>query len=205
MTTDTDILEAAIFVFAYKPDATMDDVAEKAGVTRITINRKFGSKAQLLDKAQTYTEVGKQIAAVIDGELSAIARYASAACLLSEAFPYYFWTGFYLVDPHKKDELVVGPYQGSLGCLRIPFGRGVCGAAAAQRKTIIVKDVHKFEGHIACDSRSNSEIVVPVFWENGDLAAVLDADSEEFGAFDEVDRVGLEAVCEGLLIEVITK
>jgi len=119
---------------------------------------------------------------------------------LSEAFEAFFWTGFYRVDPHKPDELVVGPYQGSLGCLRIPFGKGVCGAAALHGETVIVADVHQFPGHIACDTRSNSEIVVPVFDATGALDAVLDIDSERFGAFDEADKVALEAICATLLM-----
>ncbi|MEL7482501.1 MAG: GAF domain-containing protein, partial [Pseudomonadota bacterium] len=90
-------------------------------------------------------------------------------------------------------------FQGTLGCLRIPFGKGVCGAAAAARETVIVADVHTFPGHIACDSRSNAEIVVPVFDPDGLLAAVLDVDSTEFDAFDAVDRVGLERICGALL------
>ncbi|WP_417483492.1 GAF domain-containing protein [Maricaulis sp.] len=152
------------------------------------------------EKPELYAEVRKQIASVIAGETSATARYASAACLLREAFgSRFFWTGFYVVDPLKPDELVVGPYQGTLGCLRIPFGRGVCGAAAATGETQLVTDVHAFAGHIACDSRTNSEIVVPVFGPDGVLAAVLDIDSTEFGAFDLEDQAGLEAICRDLL------
>ncbi|WP_417491188.1 GAF domain-containing protein [Maricaulis sp.] len=152
------------------------------------------------EKSGLYADVRKQIASVIAGETSVTARYASAACLLREAFgARFFWTGFYVVDPLKPDELVVGPYQGTLGCLRIPFGRGVCGAAAATGETQLVSDVHAFPGHIACDSRSNSEIVVPVFGPDGVLAAVLDIDSTEFGAFDLEDQAGLEAICRDLL------
>lgn len=152
------------------------------------------------DKAQRYAALRAEIAAVIAGEPSRIARYASAASLLAQAFPErFFWTGFYLVDEAKPSELVVGPYQGTLGCLRIPFGKGVCGAAAQTRETIIVPDVHAFPGHIACDSRSNSEIVTPVFDTSGALAAVLDVDSTHFNAFDETDRAGLEAICAELL------
>jgi GAF domain-containing protein len=151
-------------------------------------------------KSETYAAVRKQIASVIAGETSDTARYATASCLLREAFgERFFWTGFYVVDPARGDELVVGPYQGTLGCLRIPFGRGVCGAAAASGETQLVRDVHEFPGHIACDSRSNSEIVVPVRDRDGKLAAVLDIDSTEFDAFDEEDRAGLEAICGDLL------
>lgn len=150
-------------------------------------------------KVEIYKDVAKQIAAVIEGETSVTARYATAACLLNEAFDYFFWTGFYVVDPLKSTELVVGPYQGTLGCLRIPFGKGVCGASAEQGETLIVEDVHEFPGHIACDSRSNSEIVVPVYDGEGNLAAVLDVDSIEIGSFDEDDKTGLEAICKTLL------
>lgn len=151
-------------------------------------------------KPQAYARVAQEIAAVTAGEPSATARYATAACLLAHNFgPRFFWTGFYLVDPDKPEELVVGPYQGTLGCLRIPFGRGVCGAAAATGETQLVPDVEAFPGHIACDSRSKSEIVVPVFDGAGQLAAVLDVDSAEPDAFDAEDQAGLEAICAALL------
>ena len=153
-----------------------------------------------MDRAERYAELKLEIESLVSGETYVPARYASAACLLAEAFrPRFFWTGFYVVDPLKPEELVVGPYQGTLGCLRIPFGKGVCGACAAEGQTQLVPDVHAFPGHIACDSRSNSEIVVPVFDADGKLAAVLDVDSTEFDAFDEVDREGLEAICKILL------
>ena len=150
-------------------------------------------------KAQIYKTAAAEIASVIEGEPSAIARYATASCILSEHFETFFWTGFYLVDAHKDDELVVGPYQGTLGCLRIAFNRGVCGACATQQETIIVADVHAFEGHIACDSATNSEIVVPVFDDAGKLAAVLDVDSTQFDNFDADDKAGLEVICSVLL------
>ena len=153
-----------------------------------------------MDKAEAYRQLKQEIDSVVAGETSDTARYASAACLLSQAFrPRFFWTGFYLVDPLKPDELVVGPYQGTLGCLRIPFGKGVCGHVAATQKPIIVPDVHEFPGHIACDAASNSEIVVPVFRADGHLAAVLDVDSTEYDAFDAVDEAGLVAICASLL------
>ena len=153
-------------------------------------------------KSEIYERVGKEIAAVIEGETSATARYATAACLLNLAFEDFFWTGFYVVDPLKPEQLVVGPYQGTLGCLRIPLGRGVCGTSAQKRETIIVDDVHAFEGHIACDSQTNSEIVVPVFDENGELAAVLDVDSTKFKNFDATDKAALENICKTLLVGV---
>lgn len=144
------------------------------------------------DKAERYAEVEVEILAVLDGEPDRTARMATVASMLNDAFPAFFWTGFYVVDAAKGNELVVGPYQGTLGCLRIPFGRGVCGAAAAERQTQVVADVHAFPGHIACDSRSASEIVVPVFDPNGDLIAVFDVDATEKGAFDVVDAQALE-------------
>ena len=152
-----------------------------------------------MDKRTKYQETAQEIAGVIDGERSAIARFATAACLLHNAFAHYFWTGFYLVDETKTDELVIGPYQGTLGCLRIGFDRGVCGAAAKTGKTQVVKDVHAFPGHIACDARSNSEIVVPVYWDSGKLAGVLDVDSTQIGAFDDIDKQALEEICASLL------
>jgi GAF domain-containing protein len=152
------------------------------------------------DKATAYRQLAEEVAAVVAGETSRTARHATTVSLLKAAFgERFFWCGFYEVDPLKSEELVVGPYQGSLGCLRIPFGKGVCGAAASKRTTIIVPDVHKFPGHIACDSRSNSEIVVPVFDANGALVSVLDVDSTDFEAFDDVDARGLESVCRAMM------
>jgi GAF domain-containing protein len=157
-------------------------------------------KDEQMDRQARYEELKAEIESLVAGETYVPARYASAACVLAEAFrPRFFWTGFYVVDPLKPGELVVGPYQGTLGCLRIPFGKGVCGTAAADGKTQLVPDVHAFPGHIACDSRSNSEIVVPVFDGEGKLAAVLDVDSTDHDAFDEVDQAGLEAICKILL------
>jgi len=152
-----------------------------------------------LSKSEKYAEIAEQVKAVVEGEPSQNARFASAACLLSQAFEYFYWTGFYVVDPHKEAELVVGPYQGTLGCLRIPFGKGVCGASAASLQTQLVPDVHEFPGHIACDSRTNSEIVVPVMNDQGKLAAVLDVDSTDLNSFDAVDQEWLERICGSLL------
>ena len=155
------------------------------------------SRSAFTGKAARYAEVAQNIAAVLEGEPDRIARMATVAALMADAFPLFFWTGFYVVDPAKSGqggELVVGPYQGTLGCLRIAFGRGVCGTAAATRKTQIVPDVHAFPGHIACDSRSNSEIVVPAFDAAGTLMAVLDVDSTEFSAFDVTDAQWLEKI-----------
>ena len=146
------------------------------------------------EKAARYAAVAEEIASVLDGEPNLTARMATVASMLAGSFEHYFWTGFYVVDPDRPQELVVGPYQGSLGCLRIAFGRGVCGAAAATGLTQLVPDVHAFPGHIACDSRAASEIVVPVFDAAGGLIAVFDVDAVEQAAFDAVDAAGLEAI-----------
>lgn len=145
-------------------------------------------------KAERYRAAAEEIAAVLDGEANLTARMATVSSMLAQAFEDFFWAGFYVVDPVKPDELVVGPYQGTLGCLRIAFGRGVCGTAAATGETQIVPDVEAFPGHIACDSRSRSEIVVPVFDGAGRLIAVFDVDSTRLAAFDETDAAGLEAI-----------
>ena len=147
-------------------------------------------------KTEIYQRVEKEILSVLEGESNFTAKMASVACLLSEAFDSYYWTGFYVVDVDKKDELVVGPYQGTLGCLRIPFGRGVCGVAAKTGKTQVVEDVHAFSNHIACDVNTNSEIVVPVFNAGGELIAVFDVDSTQHGSFNETDKAHLEAIME---------
>lgn len=154
------------------------------------------------DRDACYAQVADEVRSIVSGEPYMVARMASAACVLRQAFgARFFWTGFYVVDPSKGDELVVGPYQGTLGCLRIPFGKGVVGACAAQRETIIVDDVEAFPGHIACDSRSKSEIVVPVIAGDGALVAVLDVDSDQPAAFDERDARGLEAVIAAMLAD----
>ena len=144
------------------------------------------------DKSERYQEVCAEIQAVLEGETNLTARMSTVASMLADAFPWFIWTGFYVVDPDKPTELVVGPYQGKLGCLRIPFGRGVCGTAARDRTTQVIADVHAFEGHIACDTRSNAEIVVPVLDPAGELIAVLDIDSADYGAFDQTDAAALE-------------
>jgi len=143
-------------------------------------------------KAATYERVLRDIDATLEGETDLLAAMATVVCLLHQAFDTYFWTGFYRRS--GAAQLLVGPYQGSLGCLHIAFERGVCGACARSGQTIVVPDVHQFPGHIACDARSNSEIVVPVFNRAGQLIAVFDVDSEQYGAFDEVDRAGLEQI-----------
>ena len=137
-----------------------------------------------MTKTETYATLYKQIESVIEGEDDAIANMANVASLIHETFGFW-WTGFYLV---KGRELVLGPFQGPVACTRIPFGKGVCGTAWERRETITVPDVHKFPGHIACSSLSQSEIVVPVF-DGTEVKAVLDIDSKELSTFDGTDTV----------------
>jgi GAF domain-containing protein len=146
------------------------------------------------EKAERYAAVAEEIAAVLEGETNLTARMATVAAMLSASLESYFWTGFYVVDPLKPDELVVGPYQGTLGCMRIAFGRGVCGTAASTGETQVVPDVSAFPGHIACDSRSMSEIVVPVVDAGGRLIAVFDVDSETPAVFDHIDAEWLKRI-----------
>jgi GAF domain-containing protein len=154
----------------------------------------FNSKVLPAAKAARYAEAAEEIAAVLEGEPNAVARMATIAAMLAQSFETFFWTGFYVVDPKRPQELVIGPYQGTLGCLRIGFGEGVCGRAAAEERTVIVPDVEAFPGHIACDSRSRSEIVVPVIGAEGRLLAVLDVDSAQIDAFDDVDAAWLRRI-----------
>jgi GAF domain-containing protein len=143
-----------------------------------------------LPRKEAYRTLDQQLRLVLDGITDPVAIMATISCLLHHGFG-HLWTGFYrVVEPGRL--LRVGPYQGSLGCLEIEFGRGVCGTAAASRQTVIVPDVDLFPGHIACDARARSEIVVPVPDERGRLIAVLDIDAEQRGAFDHDDAVGLE-------------
>ena len=143
-----------------------------------------------IPKRRAYAELAEHVAALLEGTDDAIAGMATMSALLHHGFG-HLWTGFYrVVEPDRL--LRVGPYQGTLGCLEIAFGRGVCGTAAAEGRTVVVEDVNTFPGHITCDARSASEIVVPVRGADGSLIAVLDIDSSERGAFDEEDRVGLE-------------
>jgi GAF domain-containing protein len=143
-------------------------------------------------KLELYREVFSELQAVLEGLADPIAAMASAACILHAKLPYASWTGFYRVV--APELMRVGPYQGPMGCLEISFGRGVCGAAARERRTQLVPDVNAFPGHIACDSAARSEIVVPVDGPDGNLIAVLDLDSHEPAAFDEIDREELERI-----------
>ncbi len=144
------------------------------------------------EKRAIYRDALAEIDSLLTDLLDPIAAMASAASALHARIPAASWTGFYRVV--APELLRVGPYQGGIGCLEIPFSRGVCGAAARERNTQLVQDVHAFPGHIACDESARSEIVVPVFDRAGALVAVLDVDSREPAAFDEIDREGLEPI-----------
>ena len=140
------------------------------------------------EKTAAYEDALRQLDSLLDGESHVILKMATINCVLRETLPYYFWAGFYLVH---DGELVVGPYQGTLGCLHISFDRGVCGATARTGAVHVVPDVTKFPGHIACDSNSRSEICVPVYDRAGALIAVFDVDSTELNSFDAVDEAFL--------------
>jgi GAF domain-containing protein len=144
-----------------------------------------------LAKAELYRQLIAQIGALIEGETDAVANMANCAALIFNSVPRLNWAGFYLL---KGGELVLGPFQGRPACVRIPFGRGVVGTAAEKRSTIRVADVSKFPGHIACDSASKSEIVVPMLSGDSHLLGVLDVDSPELDRFDADDEAGLKAI-----------
>jgi len=144
-------------------------------------------------RAEAYAVINRNVDALLDGISDEIASMATIAAVLHHSLG-FLWTGFYRVI--GREMLLVGPYQGSLGCIEIKFGRGVCGTSAAEKRTIVVDDVEKFPGHISCDARSRSEIVVPVTDASGALIAVLDIDSEEVGSFGDDDKIGLERLVE---------
>jgi L-methionine (R)-S-oxide reductase len=135
-----------------------------------------------------YDELARDLAALLSGERDFIANAANTAALIYDALPGLNWAGFYL---YKSGELVLGPFQGKPACVRIAIGKGVCGTAAARRETVVVEDVHAFPGHIACDSASNSEVVIPLLL-HGELLGVLDLDSPNLARFAGVDARGLE-------------
>ena len=143
-----------------------------------------------VDKKELYDLMAKQLSALVEG-CPPISAMANAAALLWEALNEINWAGFYLL---KADALYLGPFQGKTACTVIPVGRGVCGTAAVERKIQLVKDVHQFPGHIACDSASNSEIVLPMI-KNGELIGVMDIDSPIFSRFDQADADGLNRLC----------
>ena len=147
-----------------------------------------------MHKELLYRDAEAQIYAVTKNEHNVIANMASLSCIFNQTFENFFWVGFYVVDLYEEQELVVGPYQGNLGCLRITYDRGVCGAAALTGKTQIVDNVQNFPNHIACDSQTCSEIVVPVYDKDGALIAVFDVDSKIISNFDKVDQFWLEKI-----------
>jgi GAF domain-containing protein len=142
----------------------------------------------LADKSALYRDLTEQLAALLAGETDPIANAANTAALVYHGLPELNWAGFYFA---RAGELVLGPFQGKPACVRIPWGQGVCGSAAARRETILVPDVHDFPGHIACDPESRSELVVPLITE-GKVLGVLDLDSPVPGRFDDQDRAGCE-------------
>ena len=143
-----------------------------------------------MEKAEKYRLLERQLAALLEGETDVIAKMANVAAVLHAEFGFW-WTGFYRV---AGDELILGPFQGPVACMHIPFGKGVCGTAWKRNESVVVPDVEAFPGHIACSAASRSEIVVPVHGPDGAVTAVLDIDSDKLGTFDEVDQVWLERI-----------
>lgn len=144
-----------------------------------------------MNKEEKYRLLTEQIRSLIEGETDVMAVMANVCAAIHQEMG-FFWTGFYRV---KGDELVLGPFQGPVACMHIPFGKGVCGSAWKRKETIVVPDVEQFPGHIACSSLSRSEIVVPVFSMTNEVVTVLDIDSKELASFDETDRRYLETIC----------
>ncbi|MBR4729087.1 MAG: GAF domain-containing protein [Prevotella sp.] len=144
-----------------------------------------------MNKEEKYRLLTEQIRSLIEGETDVMAVMANVCAAIHQEMG-FFWTGFYRV---KGDELVLGPFQGPVACMHIPFGKGVCGSAWERKETIVVPDVEQFPGHIACSSLSRSEIVVPVFSMTNEVVTVLDIDSKELASFDETDRRYLETIC----------
>lgn len=158
-----------------------------------------------MSKEEKYRLLTEQIKALIEGETDVVAVMANVCAAIHETMG-FFWTGFYRVATKagsNEKELVLGPFQGPVACMHIGYGRGVCGTAWKQRDTIVVPDVEQFPGHIACSSLSRSEIVVPVFSDDGNVKAVLDIDSKELATFDDTDRQHLEAICKLVAAPVI--
>ncbi len=143
---------------------------------------------QASSKPEFYAAVNRQLAAVLHGERDWVCNLAQTSALLMQTLPDLNWAGFYLL---RNGELVLGPFQGKVACVRIALGKGVCGTAAARRESVVVPNVHDFPGHIACDSASNSEVVVPLL-HRGELLGVLDLDSPQLNRFDADDARGLE-------------
>ena len=157
-----------------------------------------GKRFEFRDKAADYAELAQQLAGLLHGESDFTANAANTSALIFDALPDINWAGFYFL---KGGELVVGPFQGKPACVRIALGRGVCGTAAAERRTIVVRNVEEFPGHIACDAASRSEVVVPLITD-GRMVGVLDIDSPNLAPFDEADARGLERLAEIFLQKV---
>lgn len=157
-----------------------------------------GKRYDFRDKVADYAELAHALTGLLHGESDFTANAANTAALIFDALPDINWAGFYFL---KGGELVVGPFQGKPACVRIALGRGVCGTAAAEKRTIVVRDVEEFPGHIACDAASRSEIVIPLMTGQG-LVGVLDIDSPRLARFDEVDARGLERLAEIFLQNV---
>jgi len=158
--------------------------------------RTFASQKQLksMSKIEKYKLLTEQIRALIEGETDSVAVMANVCAAIHETMGFW-WTGFYRV---KDGQMVLGPFQGPVACMHIGYGKGVCGTAWKEQRTIVVPDVELFPGHIACSSLSRSEIVVPIFSKSGQVAAVLDIDSKELSNFDDTDQQCLEEICKML-------
>ncbi|KAJ2548761.1 hypothetical protein EV175_004704 [Coemansia sp. RSA 1933] len=161
-----------------------------------------GFNNTLSPKAQFYMELAGECASLLQGQRNVVTNTANVSSLVyhsllstptREGKPVN-WVGFYLLDAAKADNMILGPFQGKPACTEIRFGKGVCGSAASEARSVVVKDVHEFPGHIVCDSASRSEIVVPLLAEDGKVHGVFDIDASEIEAFDEFDRIGLEAI-----------
>lgn len=154
-----------------------------------------------MNKEKQYNDLLPQLKGLIQGEKNVCGILANVSAMLHSAFPdRFFWTGFYLKSP--ENSLILGPFQGTVACYTIPFGKGVCGSAWQEGKTLVVKDVEEFPGHIACSSLSRSEIVVPLYKTNGDFYGVLDIDSTRLADFDNADKQGLEMLMQALMEEI---
>ena len=154
-----------------------------------------------MNKKETYELLLKQIAALIEGEAdNKVGILANVAAAIHHTFDTFFWTGFYLLN--KENTLQLGPFQGTPACYNIPVGKGVCGTAFAERRTLVVPDVEQFAGHIACSSLSRSEIVVPIYNKEGEAVGVLDIDSTQLNAFDDIDAQYLEQAMRILAAEI---
>lgn len=150
-----------------------------------------------LTKKEKYSALIPQIKSLIEDENNFIANLANITSALKYSFEDFLWVGFYLRDENKKDEIVLGPFQGRVACTRMAIGKGVCGTSAQRKETIIVEDVDKFPGHIVCDSLSRSEIVIPVI-KSGETVAVLDIDSDKLNSFDQTDKKFLEEIIKNI-------